>query len=311
MHSDHGKGCPESHGGHGHSMNNGTRLVLVIIFNSVITVSEYIGGVLSGSLSLMSDAGHNLSDVLSLILGYAGEKITGRDPSKKFTFGLKRFEVLIALVNALFLIGIGIFIAYEAVQRLSKPVDIDIGIMIPVAVIGFFGNLFSIFILSRNRESNLNMKAAFLHLLYDAVSSLGVIIAGVIIRFTGLVWVDLVFSLVIVVMIFWSSKDIIMESLRIFLQGAPLHIDSDEIYRKIREVKSVKDIHGLHIWSINSTETFLSCHITLSEGGSGVDTNDIIRHVNEMLSREFGIEHTTLQVETMQICHGGKNDCCR
>ena len=163
------------HTGHGHHHAAGKNLIFVILLNAVITVAEYIGGIFSGSLALISDAGHNLSDVFSLILGYAGEKVSEKKPDKKFSFGLKRFEVVVALVNAFSLLGIGLYIVYEAAVRYLHPVPIDIRVMVPVAVIGLLGNLFSMLILMKQRHSTLNMKAAFLHLLYDTISSVTVI----------------------------------------------------------------------------------------------------------------------------------------
>ncbi len=298
---------------HSHSQIGGNRLklILVILFNSVITVAEYIGGIVSGSLALISDAGHNLSDVFSLILGYAGERVSEMDSGKKYTFGLKRFEVLIALINALSLVMIGGFIVYEAVDRFQNPVEIDVAIMLPVAVIGLLGNVFSIMVLSKNKNSNLNMKAAFLHLLYDAISSIGVIVAGVVIYYTDLLIVDLILSCVIVVMIIWSSKDILRESLRIFLQGMPDHIDRDVIYESIKEIEDVGDVHGLHIWSINSNEVFLSCHILVDTLKNRADTDGIIKNVNLMLEEKFNISHTTLQIENHRTCRQEEGACCR
>jgi len=215
-----------SHHGHVHQQPASKgRLAAVIFFNVLITLAEFIGGLLSGSLALVSDAWHNLSDVLSLMLGYAGEKVSERQGGDQFTFGLKRFEVIIALFNALSLLGIGIFIVYEAVQRFLHPVAVDVSIMIPVAIVGLGGNAFSILVLARNRKDNLNMKAAFLHLLYDTISSVAVIITGIVLYYTGLVWLDLVIGILIVVMMVWSSLGIIIESLRIILQGAPGNIN--------------------------------------------------------------------------------------
>ncbi|MBP7737470.1 MAG: cation transporter [Spirochaetes bacterium] len=294
---------------HGHGARGG-RLVLVIIFNMIITAAEYVGGLLSGSLALISDAGHNLSDVLSLIMGYAGERVSEKGPDKKFSFGLKRFEVAVALVNALSLLGIGLYIVYEAVARYINPVPIDLKVMVPVAFIGLAGNLFSMLLLMRDRHRTLNMKAAFLHLLYDTVSSVAVIGAAVILYFTGLVLADLVISLVIVFMIAGSSFSIIRDSMRIFLQGTPAHIDADEVYRAIQAIAAVGSVHGLHIWSINSTEVFLSCHICVSDSGGGGDTDVIIQSVNTMLENKYGIRHTTLQVENTKLC-SNSGTCCR
>jgi cobalt-zinc-cadmium efflux system protein len=297
---------------HGHShITNKKKLAIVIFFNAVITLAEYIGGLLSGSLALMSDAWHNLSDVLSLMLGYAGEKVSETDPSKKYSFGLKRFEVLIALVNALSLAAVGIYIVYEAVIRFIDPVPIDVAVMIPVAVIALLGNIFSIIMLSKNKNSNLNIKAAFLHLLYDAVSSVAVIIAGVVLYYTQLLWIDLAVSLIIVFMMIWSSADIVKESFRIFLQGTPHGIDSDEVYGSIQAITGVGSVHGLHIWSISSSEIFLSCHVCIDQNLGKIDTDQIIKQVNSMLESEYGISHTTIQVENVAICSIKSGSCCR
>ena len=296
--------------GHGHHHAAGKKLIFVIAFNAAITVAEYVGGVFSGSLALISDAGHNLSDVFSLILGYAGEKVSEKKPDKKFSFGLKRFEVVVALVNAISLLGIGLYIVYEAAVRYLHPVPINIRVMIPVAVIGLLGNLFSMIILMKQRHSTLNMKAAFLHLLYDTISSVAVIGGGIVLYFTGLLLVDLAISLIIVLMIAGSSLSIIRDSMRIFLQGTPLHIDTDDVYRDISRITNVGSVHGLHIWSINSTEAFLSCHICVLGLDEETDTDAIIKNVNTMLEQKYGIRHTTLQVENTQIC-SDSGTCCR
>jgi cobalt-zinc-cadmium efflux system protein len=295
---------------HDHVHAKGKILIAAIFLNMVITIAEYVGGLISGSLALISDAGHNLSDVFSLMLGYAGEKVSEKGPDRKFSFGLKRFEVLVALVNALSLLGIGIYIVYEAVSRFFRPVPIDIKVMILVGAIGLAGNLLSMTLLMKGRHSNLNMKAAFLHLLYDAVSSSAVICAGIVLYYTGWRVIDLAVSVLIVIMIAGSSIAIIRESMRIFLQGTPAHINTNEVYDDISRVKNVGSVHGLHIWSINSSEVFLSCHICVSDEEVETDTDAIIREVNSMLENKYGIRHTTLQVENMKLCSIA-GECCR
>ncbi|MBN2401637.1 MAG: cation transporter [Spirochaetes bacterium] len=297
---------------HGYAhITNKKRLVIVILFNSVITVAEYIGGIISGSLALISDAWHNLSDVLSLMLGYAGEKVSESYPSKKYSFGLKRFEVLIALLNALMLAGLGIYIVYEAVARFMHPVPVDVSVMIPVSVIALLGNVFSIIVLFKNKNSNLNIRAAFLHLLYDALSSVAVIAAGIILYFTGITWADLAASLIIVFMMVWSSAGIIKESFRIFLQGTPPDIDADEVYKNILATAGVGSLHGLHIWSVSSSEVFLSCHVCVDQSLDITNTDKIIKRVNSMLENKYGITHTTIQIENDEICDMKSGRCCR
>lgn len=296
---------------HDHHEHNGAsfRFLAVIALNLVITVAEYIGGVISGSLALVSDAGHNLSDSLSLILGYAGERVSERGRSDSYTFGMKRFEVLIAFINALTLVFIGLYIFYEAVERFRNPVAVNFAIMLPVAAIGLAGNIFSMFFLGHGGDKSINIRAAFLHMLFDAVSSVAVIIAAIIIWYTSNYWVDIVISFFIAVMIIWSSFGILKESFRIFLQGVPGHIDTAEVYDAILAVEGVESLHGLHIWSINSKEVFLSCHICLDEGHSNL-SDKVVMSINNILQNRFMIEHTTIQSELSDFCGGYTGECC-
>ncbi len=293
---------------HGHGERRGRNLLISILLNTGITVAQFIGGLLSGSLSLLSDAGHNLSDVLSMMLGYAGEKISESKPTKQFTFGLKRFEVLIAVINSLSLLIIGGLIVYEAVARYLHPPVVNTSIMIPVALIGLAGNLISMILLAAHRDDNLNLKAAFLHLFYDTLSSVAVVASGFIIRFTGWHEADLIASLVIVIMIAWSSLDILRTAFRIFLQGTPPHLDADEIYHEMINHPGVVGVHGLHVWSINSQEVFLSCHIVLEEDAP---VNRYLLELNDLLKREFNIEHSALQIETGSFCDEQDGVCQR
>ena len=299
------------HHHHDHGTASAGRLGVVIALNVIITVAEYVAGVLSGSLALISDAGHNLSDVLSLLLGYAGEKVSRRKPSARFSFGLRRFEVLVALVNALALLGIGLFIVAEAVQRFQHPVTVDPRILIPVALVGLAGNFISMAVLHKDRKRNLNMKAAFLHLLYDTVSSLAVVAVGVLLVFKPWYWLDLVTSIAIVGMIVYSSAGVLTESLRVFMQAAPESVDPQSVSRDILDIGGVSELHGLHIWSVSSQEVFLSCHLCTTAPAEKPDI--LIRNVNDMLARRYGITHTTLQVETGDRCPGpnGDDGCCR
>lgn len=300
-----------SHHSHAHAHSEeakGGRLFAVILLNVVITVAEFTAGLLSGSLALVSDAGHNLSDVLALILGYAGEKATERKPTARFSFGFRRAEVLIALVNALSLVAIGAFVIVEAVARFRNPSPIDATLMLPVACIGLFGNLFSMLILRHERERNLNLRAAFLHLAFDTLSSVAVVGVGIVVFFRPWLWLDLIVSLLIVVMMVWSSIGIIGESLRILLQAAPDSIDPERVRAVILGQEGVGEVHGLHIWSVNSNEIFLSCHICLD--GHAPASDRVIEAINDVLAQTFGIRHTTLQVETEPLCKGAETDCC-
>jgi len=308
----HGKEPNLSHGEHHHphARTAGRRLLWVILFNAIITLTEYVAGLLSGSLALVSDAGHNFSDVLALILGYAGEKVVERQPTARYSFGLRRAEVLIALVNALSLVAIGAYVVIEAVDRFRNPAEIDAGILLPVALVGLFGNLFSVLILRRDRNRNLNLRAAFLHLAFDTLSSIAVVGVGVVLLFQPWVWLDLVVSLLIVVMMVWGSIGVINESLRVILQAAPSGLDPEKVHEAILAVPNVREAHGLHVWSVNSNEVFLSCHVCVSNGDA-TDTDQVIVAINKALEESFGIRHTTVQVETANLCrHRNGAGCC-
>lgn len=298
---------PDNQEKRGYSLK--ARFIFTIIFNVIITVTEYIGGFLSGSLALLSDATHNLSDVVSLIFGYVGEKVSEKKADLEYSFGLRRFEVVTAVVNAVALWGIGIFIIYEAFLRWRNPVEINLSIMLPIAATGLIGNTLSIFVLGRHQKS-MNARAAFLHLLYDAITSVAVIAAGLAIYFTGALWLDLFISIAISVMMIVSSSSILSEALRIFLQMAPRSIDADRVQRCIQETAGADGVHGLHIWSVNSSEIFLSCHVCMDPGRRQYDNNEIIGRLNSMLRQKFGISHTAIQVEKGNACASGINGCC-
>ncbi len=307
-HHDHG----HVHGRVGAPVSRSAKFLALIVFNAVLTIAEFVGGVLSGSLALISDAGHNLSDVLALMLGYAGERVSERSPTPRYSFGFKRFEVVVAVVNALSLAGIGIYIVYEALMRYRHPVPIDPGVMLPIAIVGLAGNALSILVINRDRHANLNMRAAFLHLAYDAVSSVAVIAVGITLVFVPrLAVLDLAASCIIVAMIVVSSWGIVRDSLRIFLQGAPKGIDPDAVRRDILAIAGAGSVHGLHIWSVSSAEVFLSCHICAAEGSDPADSDGLIGRVNAMLAERYGITHTTLQVEARALCRLDDGDCCR
>lgn len=281
---------------HSHATDS-KKLGLTILLNVVITAAEFIGGILSGSLALLSDAAHNLSDVIALILAYFGARGAQLKPTKRSTYGFKRLEVLTALINALTLVGISGYIIYEAFHRYSDPQEINAPIMLSVAVIGLLGNLFSVMLLHRDRNKTINNRAAFLHMLYDTVSSVAVIIGGIIILFSGWYLLDLILSVLIAMMIFWSGLDIIKEAGGIFMEAVPKDINIDEVTQTIADIDGIEDVHHLHIWSISSSQAALSCHIKLASNRSGHCT-DIIQTVHQTLLDRHGIDHATIQPET-------------
>ena len=252
-------------------------------------------------VSLLSDAGHNLSDVISLGLSFLGEKLSEKKATRRHTFGLKRTEIFTALINSLSLVGIAFFIVMEALKRISAPQQLSLGLMLVVATIGLLGNLFSMVILGK-KESNLNVKAAYLHLFYDAISSVAVIASGLLIFLTGWLIVDLVVSLLIAGMVLWSGLGVIKRTIHIFMQGVPENLEFDKILQDILGVPGVKSVHGLHIWSIDSSDVFLSCHVCMEESDGKGDTDKMIQSINEVLEENHHIHHTVIQAETQNLC---------
>lgn len=302
MHSHHDH---SHHHHHDHNDDNSLKLLLTILANLIITIVEFIGGMLSGSLALISDAGHNLSDTLSLVISFIGEKISRKKSSIRYSFGLKRVEIFTALINSLMLWLISIFIIYEAYDRFitGANISLDFSILLPVAGIGLLGNLFSIFVLFKNRKNNLNLRAAYLHLLYDAVSSVAVIAGSLIIYFTGYYIIDLVISVFIALMILRSGWEIINKSVHILLQGVPDSIVFENVHAEICTLPWVESVHDLHIWALNSTHNFLSCHVIICENEEGTPSNDnVIKKINGILMEKFHINHSSIQVETKKLC---------
>jgi len=284
---------------HRHDSVSGNRLVWTIIFNSVITVAEFVGGLITGYLALTADAVHNLSDVAALALAWLGIKGSRMPPTKRSTYGWKRVEVMTAFISAVALVVIAIFILLEAFDRLLEPQPItQPWIFLSVAVVGLIGNVVSILLLRSEKGKSLNMKTAFLHMAYDAASSVAVIIGGLIIVFTGLYIVDVILSTIIAIMIFWSSYLVIREAVMIFLESAPEGIDFDEVFQSIRTVPEVEDVHDLHIWSLSSNDVAFSCHICVAEKDIG-NGPDIVERINRMLCDKFSIGHGTIQLETL------------
>ena len=284
---------------HGHGWG---RMGWVILFNLAITVAEYIGGVLSGSLALLSDASHNLSDVLSLAFSYFGEAVSKKKATKTHSFGLKRAEVVVAVVNAVSLCSLGMVIIVEAVRRFYDQREIALGVMLPVAVVGLAGNLLSVLVLRRSKDKNINMRSAYLHLFYDALSSVFVIIASLAIAWTHWVAFDLIASLVIACLMIWSGVGVLRDALHIFMQGVPKEVDFDEVLRSIASVEGVESIHDLHIWGIDSEEVFLSCHACISEDKHSSELNGLVQKLNHILEERFRITHSAIQFEHVGMC---------
>jgi cobalt-zinc-cadmium efflux system protein len=285
---------------HDHSKISGKKLFWTIIFNLLITIAEFIGGILSGYLALLADAVHNLSDVAALILAWLGVKGAELPPTKKSTYGYLRIEVMTAFISAVSLVVISIFIMIEAYDRFLNPQPLTHPTMfLTVATIGLIGNIVSIVLLHSEKGKSLNMKSAFLHMAYDAISSVGVIVGGIVILLTDIYIIDVFLSVLIALMILWSSYSVIKEAILILLEAVPQGIDFDIVHKEILAHESVIDVHDLHIWSLSSKEIALSCHICVDETKLS-DGPALTQQLNKMLNEKFKIGHGTIQVETKE-----------
>ena len=269
-------------------------LVLVLVLLAGYTVVEVIGGLLTGSLALLADAGHMLSDVMSIGLALFAIWLARRPPTFARSFGYQRAEILVALLNGATLVAIAIWIFVEAYQRFSNPPDVLGGWMLAVAAVGLLVNVLAAIILWRRQSDSLNMRAALRHVFADMLGSVGVIAAALIILATGWVYADPLISVLIGALVLGSSWTILRESVDILLESTPAGIDAREVARRMLAVDGVRDVHDLHIWTITSGFPALSAHVLVSRGE---DCHDRRRQLEQLLAVEFGIAHSTLQVE--------------
>ena len=269
----------------------------------VIMVAEVIGGVLSNSLALLSDAGHMLTDALALGLSLFAMNLARRPATSTRTYGYHRAEIMAALANGTVLILVSVFIFYEAYHRFFALPAVKSPLMLIVAVIGLVANLIGMFLLRRSSRRSINVKAAFWHIIGDTMSSVGVIIAGVIIFFTGWNIADPILAVLIGVVILWGAVRIVKESVDILLESVPAHVRIDEVTAAVKNVPGVEDLHDIHIWTITSGIYALSAHLSIADQTVS-QSCDILTKVNEVLAGNFNITHTTLQLEC-QSCPTG------
>jgi len=275
------------------------RLLFTIVLNFIITVAQIIGGILSGSLALISDALHNFSDGVSIIISYIALKLKSRDNSSKHTFGLKRAEILAALINSTVLIAICVYLFYEAIVRFMNPVEIKAGLMSIVAFVGLLANIIAVLLLRRDSKSSMNIRSAYLHLIGDTVSSVAVIAGGIAIALWDINWIDPFLTIVIGIYIIKESYSILAEAVHVLMEGAPLNIDIEEIKKEVELFNEVENIHHIHLWMVGDNDVHLEAHVSVSD--MLISKSDILREkIEEALHNKFAIEHITLQFE----CNG-------
>jgi len=279
------------------------RLKIVLAIVLVVMVAEIVGGLISGSLALLGDAGHMLVDALALGLALFAITIARRPATPTKTYGYHRVEIIAALANGTILVLVSLYIFYEAYQRFSEPPSVQAPLMLLVAAIGLIANLVGILLLRKAGHENLNIKAAFWHIAGDTISSIGVIVGGIIIAVTGWYIVDPIIAVLVGVIILWGAVRIVRESADILLESVPRHIEVDKVIGTIMGVAGVEDIHDIHIWTITSGMHALSAHLRIEDQIVSQST-EIVTSVNQLLAEHFNITHTTLQLEC-ESCPSG------
>lgn len=284
-----------SHGADGHRKRSKKSLKIVLGLVLTYMLAEVIGGYLSNSLALIADAGHMLSDAGALMLSLFAIWIARRPPTAQPTYGFYRMEILAALINGATLVAISIYIFVEAYQRIGEPPEVQGGLMMGVAIGGLIINLLGLWILNEGKKESLNLHGAWLHVLTDALGSVGAIAAGALILAFGWHWADPVASVLIGILVLYSSWSLLRETVAVLMEGAPGHIDVDETHAAILEVSGVKGVHDLHVWTITSGMVALSAHV---ESDGSRPHQHLLTDLQKILHDRFGIEHTTIQIET-------------
>ena len=288
---------------HSHSHNHdhhdvkGRNLLLTIVLNVIITAAQVVGGLISGSLSLLSDALHNFSDVLSLVVSYVADKFSKREASFDKTFGYKRAEILAAFVNAATLLIVAVYLIYEAILRFLDPQTIESGLVIWLALLGIAANGFSVLLLRKDSKENMNMRSAYLHLFTDMSASVAVLIGGLLMKYFGWFWVDSLLTVLIALYLIFMGYDLLKTSFKVLMLFTPDDINLEKIRDAISIHPKIKNVHHMHIWQLNEKETHLEAHIDFSEDITLSEFDAILDEVEAMLHEKFEINHVNIQPE--------------
>ncbi|MGM0714967.1 cation diffusion facilitator family transporter [Brevibacillus parabrevis] len=300
-HHDHGDGHGHDHHHHGKGASKKALFASFLII-TVFLIVETIGGFLTNSLALLSDAGHMLSDALALLLSLVALHFAARPPSAQKTFGMKRFEILAALTNGVTLVLISLFIFWEGFQRLLQPPEVASGKMIIIASVGLLANIAAAFVLMRgDYKDNVNVRSAYLHVLGDMLGSVGAILGGVLMLAFGWYIADPIISIVVAFLIMLSAWRVTKESVNILLEGAPSRIDTTKVEARLGQLDGVVKVHDLHVWTVTSGFDSLTCHLIVEDD---LPSYPILAAALALLQKEFGITHATIQIENSSISHG-------
>lgn len=280
------------------------RVLLVLCLTATYMVAEAVGGFLSNSLALLADAGHMLADVAALSVSLIAFALAARPANYRATFGYYRAEVLGALFNGMVLLAVSILIIKESISRFLHPSPVETDLMIGVAVGGLLINLVGLWLLHKDKGHNLNIRGAWLHVLSDTMGSVGVVISGLLIRWFGWQMADPIASIAIAALVCYSSIHLILETLHVLMEHTPAHIDPREVKKSILAIAGAVRVHDLHVWTITSGKDALAVHVVADKN---IDYNVMLQNIESMLSTQFGIEHTTIQIE--DVCASNENNC--
>jgi cobalt-zinc-cadmium efflux system protein len=296
MSSDHHH---EHHGHHHHTHKDlkGRNLFIAIFLNSLITISQVIGGIISGSLSLLSDALHNFSDVLSLLVSYIATVLSRKEASVHRTFGYKRAEIIAAFVNSATLIVVAVFLIIEAVQRFFDPREIASNLVIWLSLLGILANGFSVLLLRKDARQNMNMRSAYLHLLTDMMASVAVLTGGLIMKYYAFYWVDPALTILIALYLVYMGYDLLRDSTRVLMLFTPNSIEVQQIVECIGSIEPIENVHHVHIWQLNEDEVHLEAHVDFREDISLSEFDRILERIESEVQLQFGIRHINIQPE--------------
>ena len=282
---------------HAHSDLKGRNLFISILLNIVITAAQVVGGILSGSLALLSDALHNFSDVISLIVSYIANKITKKKASFHKTFGYKRAEILAAFINASTLIIVAVLLIIEAIKRFQNPQEIESNLVIWLSIIAILGNGFSVLLLKKDAEANMNMKSAYLHLLTDMMASVAVLIGGLLMKYYQIYWVDSVLTFLIALYLIWMGLDLLKTSTKVLMLFTPEDIPIKQIVAEINSFESIKNVYHVHVWQLNEEEIHLEAHIDFNEDITLSQFDIILHKIEDLVLTKYDINHVNIQPE--------------
>ncbi len=289
------------HHGHGHSHHHkdlkGRNLFISIFLNILITLAQVIGGILSGSLALLSDALHNFSDVLSLVISYVANRFAKKAASTNKTFGYKRAEIIAAFVNSATLIIVAVLLCIEAVKRFIDPEPIESTLVVWLSLLGIVANGFSVLLLRKDSQTNMNMRSAYLHLLTDMMASVAVLIGGLFMMFYEVFWIDSVLTVLIALYLIYMGYDLLKQSTRVLMLFVPLDIEIKKIVDEVCTIPKVKNIHHIHIWQLNEEEVHMEAHVDFTENIKLSQFDAILEEIEERLYQDFGINHVNIQPE--------------